>query len=315
MKRAFLFPGQGAQSVGMGKDFYEKYEEARKIYDKASEISGMDIKKICFEGPEEELMKTENTQIAILTTSLAILDVLRLHNIEAQIATGLSLGEYTALIYSGVISFEDGIKLIKKRGYYMQHLLPNKKFEMAAVIGLNSSKIEEVCKQIEKTGKFITPANYNCKIQTVISGEECAINEATIKLKELGAKRVIPLKTSGPFHTKKLEKAKEEYSKELDKITFNKGKVKVIKNIDGNYYLENENLKQILAEHIVNPVRFDKTIELMKNENIDEYIEIGPGKALTGFIKKDIKEAKTYNINNIETLENYYTRRKFDGRK
>lgn len=305
MKRAFLFPGQGAQSVGMGKDFYEKYEEARKIYDKASEISGMDIKKICFEGPEEELMKTENTQISILTTSYAILEVLRLHNIEAQIATGLSLGEYTALIYSGVISFEDGIKLIKKRGYYMQHLLPNKKFEMAAVIGLNSSKIEEVCKQIEKTGKFITPANYNCKIQTVISGEECAINEATIKLKELGAKRVIPLKTSGPFHTKKLEKAKEEYSKELDKITFNKGKVKVIKNIDGNYYLENENLKQILAEHIVNPVRFDKTIELMENENIDEYIEIGPGKALTGFIKKDIKEAKTYNINNIETLENY----------
>lgn len=305
MKRAFLFPGQGAQSVGMGKDFYEKYEEARKIYDKASEISGMDIKKICFEGPEEELMKTENTQIAILTTSLAILEVLRLHNIEAQIATGLSLGEYTALIYSGVISFEDGIKLIKKRGYYMQHLLPNKKFEMAAVIGLNSSKIEEACKQIEKTGRFITPANYNCKIQTVISGEESAINEATIKLKELGAKRVIPLKTSGPFHTKKLEKAKEEYSKELDKITFNKGKVKVIKNIDGNYYLENENLKQILAEHIVNPVRFDKTIELMKNENIDEYIEIGPGKALTGFIKKDIKEAKTYNINNIETLENY----------
>ena len=315
MKRAFLFPGQGAQSVGMGKDFYEKYEEARKIYDKASEISGMDIKKICFEGPEEELMKTENTQIAILTTSLAILEVLRLHNIEAQIATGLSLGEYTALIYSEVISFEDGIKLIKKRGYYIQHLLPNKKFEMAAVIGLNSSKIEEVCKQIEKTGKFITPANYNCKIQTVISGEECAINEATIKLKELGAKRVIPLKTSGPFHTKKLEKAKEEYSKELDKITFNKGKVKVIKNIDGNYYLENENLKQILAEHIVNPVRFDKTIELMKNENIDEYIEIGTGKALTGFIKKDIKEAKTYNINNIETLENYYTRRKFNGRK
>lgn len=305
MKRVFLFPGQGAQSVGMGKDIYDKYEEARKIYDKASEISGMDIKKICFEGPEEELMKTENTQIAILTTSLAILEVLKSHIIEAQIATGLSLGEYTALMYSGVISFEDGIKLIKKRGYYMQHLLPNENFEMAAVIGLDSSKIEEVCKQIEKTGKFIVPANYNCKIQTVISGEESAINEATAKLKELGAKRVIPLKTSGPFHTKKLEKAKEEYSKELDKITFNKGNVKVIKNIDGNYYSENENFKQILAEHIVNPVRFDKTIELMKNENVDEYVEIGPGKALTGFVRKDIKEAKTYNINNLETLENY----------
>lgn len=305
MKRVFLFPGQGAQSVGMGKDIYDKYEEARNIYDKASEISGMNIKKICFEGPEEELMKTENTQIAILTTSLAILEVLKSHNIEAQIATGLSLGEYTALIYSGVISFEDGIKLIKKRGYYMQHLLPNEKFEMAAVIGLDSSKIEEVCKQIEKSGKFIVPANYNCKIQTVISGEESAINEATVKLKELGAKRVIPLKTSGPFHTKKLEKAKVEYAKELDKITFNKGNVKVIKNIDGNYYSENENLKEILAEHIVNPVRFDKAIELMKKENVDEYVEIGPGKALTGFVRKDIKEAKTYNINSLETLENY----------
>ena len=214
MKRAFLFPGQGAQVVGMGKDIYEKYEEARKIYDKANEITKMDVKKICFEGPEEELNKTENTQIAILTTSLAILEVLKSKNIEADVAVGLSLGEYGALIYSGIISLEDGLKLIQKRGYYMGNLLPDEEFAMAAVIGLDSSKIEDVCQNIAKEGKFIVPANYNCKVQTVISGEKEAIEEASEKLKEAGAKRVIPLKTSGPFHTSKLEKAKEAYEKE-----------------------------------------------------------------------------------------------------
>lgn len=305
MKRAFLFPGQGAQTVGMGKDIYENYEVARKIYDKATEISGIDVKKICFEGPEEELNKTENTQIAILTTSLAILEVLKERKIQADIAVGLSLGEYGALIYSGIISFEDGISLIKKRGYYMGNLLPNEEFAMSAVIGLNSKNIEEICSQISKQGKFIVPANYNCSVQTVISGDRYAIEEATEKLKEAGAKKVIPLKTSGPFHTIKLERAKEEYEKELEKVKFNNGKIKVIKNIDGSYYSRTDNKKEILANHIISPVRFDKAIQLMKEENIDEYIEIGPGKALTGFIKKDNKEAKTYNIFNLETLENY----------
>ena len=305
MKRAFLFPGQGAQVVGMGKDIYEKYEEARKIYDKANEITKMDVKKICFEGPEEELNKTENTQIAILTTSLAILEVLKSKNIEADVAVGLSLGEYGALIYSGIISLEDGLKLIQKRGYYMGNLLPDEEFAMAAVIGLDSSKIEDVCQNIAKEGKFIVPANYNCKVQTVISGEKEAIEEASEKLKEAGAKRVIPLKTSGPFHTSKLEKAKEAYEKELENISFNEEKAKVIKNIDGTYYTKNDNIKEILSKHIISPVRFDKAIELMKEEKIEEYVEIGPGRALTGFIKKDNKEAKVYNINNLESLENY----------
>ena len=305
MKRAFLFPGQGAQVVGMGKDIYDNYEEARKIYDKISEISGIDVKKLCFEGPEDILNKTENTQIAILTTSLAILEILKNNNIEADIAVGLSLGEYGALIYSGIIDFEDGIKLIKKRGYYMGNLLPDEEFSMAAVIGLDSSKIENVCEEISKDGKFIVPANYNCSVQTVISGEKSAIEEAMIKLKEIGARKVIPLKTSGPFHTIKLEKAKAAYEKELEDIKFKKGNVKVIKNIDGTYYNEKDNIKDILARHIISSVRFDRAIKLMQEENVDEYIEIGPGRTLTGFIKKDNKEAKTYNINNLESLENY----------
>lgn len=306
MKRAFLFPGQGAQIVGMGKDIYEKYDEAKKIYDEASKISGIDVRKLCFEGPEEDLNKTENTQIAILTTSLAILEVLKAKGIEADIATGLSLGEYGALIYAGIISFEDGIQLIQKRGYYMGNLLPDEKFSMAAVIGLDSQKIEEICKEIEQTGKFIVVANYNCSVQTVVSGEEEAINEAMEKLKEAGAKRVLKLNTSGPFHTRKLEKAKEAYAKELEKIDFQiKNKVKVIKNIDGTYYTENDNIKEILANHIISPVRFDKAIKLMEQEHVEEYVEIGPGRTLTGFVKKENKEANTFNINTVESLEAY----------
>ena len=305
MKRAFLFPGQGAQSVGMGKDIYEKYEVARKIYDEATEISGIDIKKICFEGPQDELNKTENTQIAILTTSLAMLEVLKQNGIEADVAVGLSLGEYGALIYSGILSFKQGIELIKTRGYYMGNLLPKEEYSMAAVIGLESEKIENVCKEISNNGKFVVPANYNCSIQTAISGESDAIDEAIEKLKELGARKVVKLKTSGPFHTIKLKEAKEAYEKELEKVTFNSSKIKVIKNLDGTYYQEKDNIREILANHIINPVRLDRAIQLMKEEGIDEYIEIGPGKVLTGFIKKDNKEANTYNINNVETLEEF----------
>jgi len=305
MKRAFLFPGQGAQVVGMGKDIYEKYDEAKKIYEEASKISGMDIKKLCFEGPEEELNKTENTQIAILITSLAILEVLKSKGIEAEITCGLSLGEYCALIYSGMISFEDGIKLIKKRGYYMGNLIPDEEYSMAAVIGLDSTKIEEICNELKESGKFVVPANYNCSTQTVVSGEKEAVEIAIEKLKEAGAKRVIPLKTSGPFHTEKLIEAKNAYEKELENITFNKGNVKVIKNLDGNYYNEEDNVKEILAKHIISSVRFDRAIKLMQEENVDEYLEIGPGRTLTGFVRKDNKEAKTYNINSLESLEKY----------
>ena len=280
MKRAFLFPGQGAQIVGMGKDIYEKYEEARKVFDEASNISGIDIKKLCFEGPEDELNKTENTQIAIMVTSLAILEVLKSKKIDAKIACGLSLGEYTALVYAGIISFEDGIKLIKKRGYYMGNLIPDSEYEMAAVIGLDSSKIEEICNELKNQGKFVVPANYNCSSQTVVSGEKKAVEEAIEKLKSAGAKRVIPLKTSGPFHTEKLIEASKAFEKELENVNFNldEEKVKVIKNIDGTYYNKNDNIKEILVKHIISPVRFDKAIKLMSDENIDEYIEIGPRK-------------------------------------
>lgn len=307
MKTAFLFPGQGAQTVGMGKDIYEKYKEARDIYEKASEVSGIDIKKICFDGPEEILMKTENTQIAILTTSIAILKVIENKGIKADIAVGLSLGEYVALIYGGYISFEDGIKLIQKRGYYMENFVEGEEiceYSMAAVIGLNTERIEKICKELRESGKFVVPANYNCSSQTVISGTSDAIDIAIEKLRENGAKRVIKLKTSGPFHTEKLEKASELFKKELKKVKFENGNgVKVIRNIDGEFYAEQDNFEEILSKHIVSPVRFDKAIQLMKNQKVDRFIEIGPGKTLTGFVKKDYPEAELYNVNNLDSLE------------
>ena len=302
MKIAFMFPGQGSQTVGMGKDIYERYNEAKEIYEKASEILNIDVAKLCFEGEQEELNKTKNAQIAILVTSLAILEVLKNNGVEADICTGLSLGEYTALIYSGYLSFEDGIKLIQKRGYYMENCVPKEEFKMAAVIGAQSSIIEKVCENLNKKGMFVVPANYNYSGQTVISGNKEAVEEATKLLNDEGIRKIIELKTSGPFHTEKLLEAKQLFEKELEKVSFMEGKVSVIKNIDGSIYTNNDNMKEILAKHIVSPVRFDKAIKLMEDNDIDTYIEIGPGRALSGFVKKENKEANVMNVCDIETL-------------
>ena len=303
MKTAFLFPGQGAQTIGMGKDIYDKYEEAKKIYEKAEEISGVEIRKICFEGPEEELIKTENAQLAILTTSLAILKILEEKGIKADIATGLSLGEYTALIYGGFISFEDGIKLIQKRGYYMANNLPNEEYSMAAVIGLESKKIEEICEQIRVEGKFVVPANYNCSSQTAISGASDAIELAIEKLKKAGAKRVIKLKTSGPFHTKKLEEASKKLRVELEKIEIKAPDCVVVKNLDGKPYNTNENIKEVLEKHIISPVKFSDSIKYILENSVDTFIEVGPGKTLTSLVRKIDRNVNCINISDVASLE------------
>jgi len=304
MKIGFLFPGQGAQSIGMGKDLYENYQEVRDIYENVHKITGVDIKKITFDGTEQELSKTQNTQIAVLTMSLAILKLLEKKGINAEISAGLSLGEYTALIYSKCISFEDGVELVKKRGEYMQNLLPEGDWAMAAILGLEDEKVEEVCKKV--VDGFVVPVNYNTQGQVVISGEKTAVEQAEKIAKEIGAKKVRILKTSGPFHTKKLIEASNALRKDLEKININKFKTKVVKNINGDIYKDEENIKDILAEHMISPVKFSKCLETMLKMGIDTFVEIGPGKTLSGFVKriKTEKEIKIYNICDVKSLEN-----------
>lgn len=302
MKIGFLFPGQGAQSVGMGKDLYEKYPKYRSIYEKVSEITGQKIDELTFNSTEEELSQTKNTQIAILTMSLAILEILKKDNIIAEAAMGLSLGEYTALIYSGALSFEDGIKIVQKRGELMQNFCPEGDWSMAAILGLDEEKINEICANI--TTGFVSPANYNCTGQIVISGEKSAVLEAIEKAKQEGAKKAIELKTSGPFHTCKLTDASEALKKELAPIEIGNLETKVIKNIDGKPYEAQDDVKEILANHIINPVRFVNGLQTMIDMGIDTFIEIGPGKTLSGFVKRTSKDVKILNINDVESLEN-----------
>ena len=303
MKIGFLFPGQGSQSVGMGKDIYEEYEEARKIYEEIQNITKIDIAKISFEGEEEILNQTKYTQLAILTESLAILEILKQNGIKCEISAGLSLGEYSALINSNALSFEEGVKIVKKRGEYMQDLLPKGEWQMAAIMGLSDEQVEEVCKNV-KSG-FVVPANYNTEGQVAISGEKQGIEEAEAIAKEMGAKKVRVLKTAGPFHTEKLKESSDALRKELENVTINKFETKVIKNLDGDFYKDTDNVKKILASHIINPVRFSKTIKTMLDNGIDTFIEIGPGKTLSGFVKRTPtnKEVKILNINDVQTLK------------
>lgn len=302
MKIAYLFPGQGAQEVGMGKDLYENYEEARKVYDSISEITGIDIKKISFEGPAEELNKTQNTQIAVLAESLAMIAVLKKHNIQAEMSAGLSLGEYTALIEDGIFSFEDGVKLVQKRGNIMQNLTPKGNWKMAAVLGLDAAKVEEACQQVKG---FVVPSNYNTLGQTVISGEEEYVIQAGELAKQAGARKISVLNTAGPFHTTKLEECSKALKEELSKITINKKTSKVLKNIDGKRYEETDNIVDILAKHITHPVRFSWELQEMFDQGIDTFIEIRPRRSFSGLVKRmDFhRPVQIKTINSIENLE------------
>ena len=307
MKIGYLFPGQGAQSLGMGKDIYEKYDVAKDVYKKVQELTGIDVAKITFEN-EELLNQTQYTQICILTMSLAILEILKQNEIQAEISSGLSLGEYTALINSGVLSFEDGIRLVKKRGEYMQNLVPEGEWLMAAVLGMEEEKVIEVCKLANEksTENFVVPVNFNCPGQIVISGNKAGVETAEVIAKEQGVRKVRTLKTSGPFHTEKLIKASEALKKDLEQVKFNQFNNTVVKNIDGTEYKETDDIKDILAKHIISPVKFTAVLQKMLDLGVDTFIEVGPGKTLSGFIKKmpTDKEIKILNVNNCETLEN-----------
>lgn len=308
MKIGFIFPGQGTQTVGMGKDLYKQYEEVRNVYKRVDDALGLSVEDITYNIPQEELNETKNTQISIFTMSMAIVEILKQKGIKAIAAAGLSLGEYSALAYGNTFSLEDGAKLVRKRGELMQALVPEGKWAMAAVIGMKDEEVEKVCDTVFEKGGFVKAVNYNCPGQVAISGEKTAVEEAMKLAKAEGARKVVSLKTSGPFHTEKLNKASEELGKELKTMALQFPNIAVIKNLDGKSYQKEDNIQEILAKHIVNPVKFTKSIETMLEQGIDTFIEIGPGKVLAGFVKKVCKEkgieAKIMGIENVETLEN-----------
>ncbi|MCK5759337.1 MAG: ACP S-malonyltransferase, partial [Clostridiales bacterium] len=284
-KIAFVFPGQGAQYVGMAKDIVENYPEAMKIFDEASEKLGFDMKKLVFEGPEEKLKITKNTQPAILTASWAIYKAVQSAGVKPDYTAGLSLGEFTAHVLAGSLDFADAVALVEKRGEFMQEEVPEGVGGMTAVLALDEETVEAVCKEVSDIG-YVACANYNCPGQIVISGELAALEAAGKILAEKGAKRVIPLKVSAPFHCNLLKGAGNKLSEELDTITINDMEIPVFANVTGEKVSSANEIRQLLVDQVSNTVKWTNTIKNMITDGVDTFIEIGPGKVLSGLIKK-----------------------------
>lgn len=297
-KIAFIFPGQGAQYPGMGKDFYEKYEAARQVYDLAEKATGLDVAALCFE-ENDRLNITEYTQIAMLTTEVAILKVLEQKGLKADYCAGLSLGEYGALAAARVMELEDLFRLIRSRGIYMQEAYPTGG-AMTAVLGLDADTICEIC---ENTEGIVSIANDNCPGQIVITGEENAVQAAAEKLQQAGAKRCIPLKVSGPFHSSLLAGAGEKLAEKLADVEVQDPVIPYLCNVEAAPVTDSAKVKELLAKQVSGTVRWRETMERMLADGVDTFIEIGPGKTLTGFLRKISRDVTVYNVEKTEDLE------------
>lgn len=297
-KIAFIYPGQGAQVCGMGKDFYEQTEIGKQVFDLASSLLGFSVPELCFT-ENDRLDITEYTQAAMVTTSIAMTKVLEEKGVKPDVTAGLSLGEYCALYAAGVMSEADAIATVRQRGIFMQEEVPVGQGAMAAILGLEAAGIEAVLENLED----VQIANYNCPGQIVISGKTAAVELACEKLKEAGAKRTVPLKVSGPFHSKMLVGAGEKLEKVLDRVEVHTPVVPYVANVTADYVREAEDVKPLLVKQVSSSVRWQQSMEMLLADGVDTFVEIGPGKTLAGFMKKINRTVKVLNIEKFEDIE------------
>lgn len=303
MKTAFIFPGQGAQYVGMAQDFYENVPESREIFETAAKALGFDMAKLCFE-ENKDLNETEFTQAAILTACTAVLRAVEKEGVIADVTAGLSLGEYSALVANGVFTFEEAVKAVRKRGIYMANEVPSGKGTMAAILGLETEKVEEICKEItNQMHSPVEPANYNCPGQIAISGEKQAVLAACERLKEAGAKRAVELKVSGPFHSSMLKGAGEKLAAELESMQLHEMKMPYVTNVTAGLIEDTGRTKELLKAQVSSPVKWEQSMRLLIEKGVDTFIEIGPGKTLSGFMKRIDRTKKVINIDKLADME------------